>query len=127
MRASPAWPFMFLLCACGVSTQEAQRQYIVPAPPDSVFTQVVRVLTEFRYTIETVDRPAGFVRGHYRTDCILSCKDWALTVTLLPDPTGTRITLQPENRGDRGTVRQGRITTDHQARIDSIRVRLRLS
>jgi hypothetical protein len=124
LSKSALW-ILAALVACGVSAQAARRELLAPTPAPDVFSRAVTVLTEFGYTIENADREAGFIKADRQFGGFLNPHHWQLSITLLPDSTGTRIVLQPANLGDRGTVAQGRVLPVQEAHLDSVLTRLR--
>lgn len=120
---------IFLVVACGVSTQAARRQVSSSLAPDAAFTKAMRVLAEFNYTVVDSDRESGFIRAERRatgsTEEILggSVDYWVLTVSILSDSVGSQYVLQPDIRREGGAVWH-RITGGHQAVLDSITTKL---
>ena len=108
------------LLACGVSTQEAQRELPLPTKGDP-FTVALAVLTQFGYVVKNTDRAAGFIRAERRQPRTLDLAlEWGLTITIVGEGGTKRIVLQPENLGGRRTVYEGRVQPAQQAQTDSI-------
>ncbi len=110
-----------------------QIKAVLPVSPDDAFTRAMMILKEFGYEVLDADRAAGAIRAEQKAstgaaDFVAGAAYyWTLTVTVVPDLTGSRFVLQPHNvreeSGRRSTTGMT-ISARQQAQIDSMVVQL---